>query len=208
MLVSDIFSYFVPTNIQKMDRQCSSSCMSILVNGSLHYIKHWNHMIQGKDPYTFHWHMQGLRGIRNWACILVCSSAVYRYNFVRKNTLVDYFYRDIGRMVRKEMECKDFLVLLVSGSLLIKIYFLNNLNKNFIRILFILLSSTKHLTKGSPTNCGGQLHIGLWLITWHFALIPHVPGQGSIHFWLLHALSCVQSELITHSGRHAGGLPI
>lgn len=136
MLVNDILSYFVPTSIQKMDHQCSSSCKSILVNGSLHYIKHWNHMIQGKDPYTFHWHMQGLRGIRNWACILVCSLAVYRYNFVRKNTLVDYFYRDIGRMVRKEMECRDFQVLLVSESLLVKIYFLNNLTTTLFEDYF------------------------------------------------------------------------
>jgi hypothetical protein len=55
---------------------------------------------------------------------------------------------------------------------------------------------------------GGQEQIGLWLKTSHFAPIPHVPGQGSMHFWLLHALFKAHSELVTHSGRHVGGEPI
>lgn len=37
---------------------------------------------------------------------------------------------------------------------------------------------------------------------------PHVPGQGSIHFWLMHARFKAHSELLTHSGRHIGGDPI
>lgn len=54
----------------------------------------------------------------------------------------------------------------------------------------------------------GQLHIGLWLITWHLAPIPHVPGQGSLHFWLLQASFWLQSEFVKHSGLHNGGDPI
>ena len=33
--------------------------------------------------------------------------------------------------------------------------------------------------------------------------MPHVPGQGSMHLFLWHALFEGQSELTTHSGRHA-----
>ncbi len=38
--------------------------------------------------------------------------------------------------------------------------------------------------------------------------MPHRPGQGSWHFWLVQALSGAQSEFMTHSGRQLGGLPI
>lgn len=61
---------------------------------------------------------------------------------------------------------------------------------------------------GSPVYRDGQLHIGLWLTTWHLAFIPHVPGHGSLHFWLLHASFCGQSALLVHSGLQVGGLPI
>lgn len=62
--------------------------------------------------------------------------------------------------------------------------------------------------KGSPVYPGLQLHIGLWLMTWHRAFNPHVPGHGSAHFWLTHALLSAHSELTIHSGLHAGGEPI
>lgn len=38
--------------------------------------------------------------------------------------------------------------------------------------------------------------------------MPHVPGQGSPHFWFKQASFWRHSELITHSGRQVGGLPI
>lgn len=65
-----------------------------------------------------------------------------------------------------------------------------------------------HLEKGSPVRPGGQLQIGLWLMTMHWALSPHVPGQGSVQRWLIQASFGAHSELTTHSGRHDGGLPI
>lgn len=34
-----------------------------------------------------------------------------------------------------------------------------------------------------------------------------MPGHGSIHFWLTHALFKEHSELTTHSGLHIGGIP-
>lgn len=37
--------------------------------------------------------------------------------------------------------------------------------------------------------------------------IPHVPGQGSMHSFLLQALDGTHSEFTTHSGLHPGGLP-
>jgi hypothetical protein len=42
--------------------------------------------------------------------------------------------------------------------------------------------------------------MGMWLTTSHLAFWPQVPGHGSTHFCLTHALSLGQSELITHSG--------
>jgi hypothetical protein len=33
------------------------------------------------------------------------------------------------------------------------------------------------------------------------AAVPHVPTQGSTHFFLKHALFCVQSVFTKHSGR-------
>jgi len=40
----------------------------------------------------------------------------------------------------------------------------------------------------------------MWLMTSHRAFCPHVPGQGSTHLFLTHALSLEQSLLMTHSG--------
>lgn len=65
-----------------------------------------------------------------------------------------------------------------------------------------------HLVKGSPVKPDIQLQIGLWLITWHLALTPQVPGQGSRHLWLEQAWFRLQSVLTTHSGLQAGGDPI
>ena len=53
-----------------------------------------------------------------------------------------------------------------------------------------------------------QLQMGLWFITWQFAFSPQVPGHGSIHFWFTQAWLRGHSELVTHSGRQVGGLPI
>lgn len=61
---------------------------------------------------------------------------------------------------------------------------------------------------GSPVNPCKQLHAGIWLKTLHSALFPHDPGQGSLHFCLIQALSVEQSEWILHSARQFGGLPI
>lgn len=50
--------------------------------------------------------------------------------------------------------------------------------------------------------------MGLCFTTSHFAVTPQDPSHGLIHFWLLHARFSGQSELMTHSGRHSGGLPL
>lgn len=62
--------------------------------------------------------------------------------------------------------------------------------------------------KGSPVKPDWQLQIGLWFITSQRALVPQVPGHGSLHFWLTQALFCAHSELTTHSGLQFGGLPM
>lgn len=61
---------------------------------------------------------------------------------------------------------------------------------------------------GSPVKPSGHVHIGVWLMTLHCAPAPHDPGQGSLHFSLMHAKLLAHSELITHSGRQFGGLPV
>ena len=48
----------------------------------------------------------------------------------------------------------------------------------------------------------------MWLTTRHSALWPHVPGHGSLHFWLMHASWGAHSEFDTHSGRQFGGAPV
>lgn len=62
--------------------------------------------------------------------------------------------------------------------------------------------------KGSPVKPALQLQIGLWLLTMHWELSPQTPGQGSLHFLLMHAWFVGHSVLTVHSGLHAGGLPI
>lgn len=73
---------------------------------------------------------------------------------------------------------------------------------------YVILRMGVHDRNGSPVSPWGQIHMGLWFMTEHWALKPHVPGHGSLHFWLMQASFCAQSELIVHSGRHEGGLPI
>lgn len=64
-----------------------------------------------------------------------------------------------------------------------------------------------HRMKGSPVFLEGQLQMGLWLTTWQVALTPHVPGQGSMHFWFRQARLRAHSEFVMHSGLHEGGVP-
>lgn len=60
----------------------------------------------------------------------------------------------------------------------------------------------RHKTNGFPDIPAGQLHIGIWLTTSQRASWPHVPGHGSVHLFLIQALSRGQSSFITHSGLH------
>lgn len=52
------------------------------------------------------------------------------------------------------------------------------------------------------------MQIGVWFITLQVAPIPQDPKQGSLHFSLMQANLLEHSELIEHSGRQFGGLPI
>lgn len=45
-------------------------------------------------------------------------------------------------------------------------------------------------------------------MTLHCAFLPHGSGHGSMHFWLTQVRVEGHSELTTHSGRQAGGLPL
>lgn len=56
-------------------------------------------------------------------------------------------------------------------------------------------------------NRSWQEHIGLWEITLQLAFLAHWLTHGSIHFWLIQALSVAHSLLMVHSGRQFGGVP-
>lgn len=53
---------------------------------------------------------------------------------------------------------------------------------------------------GFPMYPAMQVQDGEWLTTWHSALLPHVPGQGSTHLLLIHDRVLGQSLFMTHSG--------
>lgn len=67
---------------------------------------------------------------------------------------------------------------------------------------YLLSATILHCRNGSPVKPDRQIQEGRWLITWHSALEPHVPGHGSTHLFLTQALFGGQSELSEHSGRH------
>lgn len=73
---------------------------------------------------------------------------------------------------------------------------------------WFLLGWGLHWTNGFPVKPLAQLHIGVWLIVLHSVFLPHDPGQGSWHFWLMQACWTGHSELLTHSGLQFGGIPI
>lgn len=73
----------------------------------------------------------------------------------------------------------------------------------------VLLSTREHSINGSPVKPDEQLQIALWLTTLQMAFGAHTSAtHGVLHCWLRQALSWAHSELITHSGRQFGGIPI
>jgi hypothetical protein len=66
-----------------------------------------------------------------------------------------------------------------------------------------LLGNILQFTKGFPVYPCGQLHIDIWFTTTHCAFCPQVPGHGSVHLFLMHALFLGHSVLRTHSGLQA-----
>lgn len=71
-----------------------------------------------------------------------------------------------------------------------------------------LLGCGLHCTNGLPVYPLIQTHIGVWLIVRHSVFTAHEPGQGSLHFWLIHARWLEQSLLLLHSGLQFGGIPM
>lgn len=65
-----------------------------------------------------------------------------------------------------------------------------------------------HSVNASPVKLVAQVHIGIWFCTLHSALNPQEPGQGSLHFSVIHATFEGQSVFTTHSGRQFGGVPM
>lgn len=71
----------------------------------------------------------------------------------------------------------------------------------------ILPGTCWQYVNGSPLYPLLQEHIGVWLTTEHTAFEPHEPGQGSVHFWLIHDKWLGHSGFMVHSGLHEGGAP-
>ena len=68
---------------------------------------------------------------------------------------------------------------------------------------YLLNGRRRHSVNGSPMYPLRQVQVGTCARTAHCALMPQVPGHGSRHLLRWHALFDGQSELTTHSGRHA-----
>lgn len=76
--------------------------------------------------------------------------------------------------------------------------------KAFRKYYKYLLCNLLQNTNAFPVMCSPQLQIGICLYTSHIAFGAQTPPvQGFMHLLFLHALSCGQSELNTHSGRHS-----
>ena len=73
---------------------------------------------------------------------------------------------------------------------------------------YLPLIAKLHWINGSPVYDCMQVHIGVWLITWHSVLLPQDPMQGSRHFWFIQANRLGHSMLLIHSGLQFGGLPV
>lgn len=73
---------------------------------------------------------------------------------------------------------------------------------NVINLKSILPGTGEQTIKAFPTKPFRQVQLGIWFTTLHSAFCPQVPGQGSMHLFLIQALSRGQSLLKTHSGLH------
>lgn len=82
-----------------------------------------------------------------------------------------------------------------------------NFHDSFYLSRWFLRGMSKQATNGSPVKPSRHEHMGLWLIVSHLVLVPHNPGQGSLHLFLMHAWLKAHSALTVHSGRQFGGLP-
>lgn len=89
-------------------------------------------------------------------------------------------------------------------------FFNNHLNCKVINKVYVKVTNWLVLlgcgrwqeVNGFPVYPGRQAQVGAWLGTVHSALMPQVPGQGSLHLLLTQALFLGQSEFVTHSGLH------
>lgn len=82
-----------------------------------------------------------------------------------------------------------------------------NFRKLCMQCWYLFLHCLKmHIVKGSPVYPSRHVHIGVWLTTWHSALLPQDPMQGSWHILFMHAWWVEHSALFMHSGLQFGGL--
>lgn len=101
-----------------------------------------------------------------------------------------------------------------------KLVYVSNMLKSYFRVSVIiaidrslrafisfLLCIREQYRIGFPVCPSGQEHWAWWRATWHRALTPHCPTQGSLHFWPIQARWLGQSLFAKHSGRQLGSDP-
>lgn len=75
-------------------------------------------------------------------------------------------------------------------------------------IYFVNKPNLEQAVNGFPEKPLLQVQIGLWLKTLQLAFNPQTLLHGSMQLLFLQAFSNGHSELIVHSGRQPGGVPV
>lgn len=163
-------------------------------------IVHLCRMFRDKDLYISGLCKLYFGHIPNWPCTQVGMMEEHQHIRVGKSIL-----RDCSRFCthckgRKVMGRKDLSWVLQKQLKILRLIvkFLWNLTN----WLVLLGCGRWQEVNGFPVYPGRQAQVGAWLGTVHSALMPQVPGQGSLHLLLTQALFLGQSEFVTHSGLH------
>lgn len=127
-----------------------------------------------------------------WTWSLVIDDSAYRIQSAR---------RGFAKILNRIHFCWRILINnQLKKSLSVKLWNANSLKS--------ILRFSVHLMNEFPVKPSGQLQIGLWLMHWQTADIPHAPTHGSTHFWFVQTWFLLQSELLKHCGLHVGGFPM
>lgn len=175
------------------DRLCTVEDSCILGYGLSLGKGHLYRRYQGMGPSTSGLCKLGLGHTLDLSRIQVYKWVGCRNSPGHRSRLPGHWFRDKCCWGRKGMDCMD-----------LPLWGLNNEHRESsylsVWVSFNLRCAIRQKLNGSPVYPCRQVQLGIWLITLHSAFWPQVPGQGSMHLFLTHALSRGQSLLRTHSG--------